>query len=36
MGATEGLPAAIRNLTTLARQAVTTYEQRYEIFNGSK
>ena len=36
MGALEGLPAAIRNLVTLARQAVTTYEQRYEIFNGSK
>ena len=36
MGATEGLPAAIRNLVTLARQAVSTYEQRYEIFNGSK
>ncbi|MCX6082460.1 MAG: hypothetical protein NTW32_23280 [Chloroflexi bacterium] len=36
MGGIEGLPAAIRNLVTLARQAVTTYEQRYEIFNGSK
>ena len=36
LGATEGLPAAIRNLVTLARQAVSTYEQRYEIFNGSK
>jgi hypothetical protein len=36
MGDIEGLPAAIRNLMTLARQAVTTYEQRYEIFNGSK
>ena len=36
IGAPEGLPAAIRNLVTLARQAVTTYEQRYEIFNGSK
>jgi hypothetical protein len=36
MGALEGLPASIRNLVTLARQAVTTYEQRYEIFNGSK
>ena len=36
MGALEGLPAAIRNLVTLSRQAVNTYEQRYEIFNGSK
>lgn len=36
MGGLEGLPAAIRNLVTLARQAVNTYEQRYEIFNGSK
>ena len=36
MGALEGLPAAIRNLVTLARQPVTTYEKRYEIFNGSK
>lgn len=36
MSAAEGLPAAIRNLVTLCRQTVTTYEQRYEIFNGSK
>ena len=36
LGAAEGLPAAIRNLVTLARQTATTYEQRYEIFNGSK
>lgn len=36
LGVPEGLPAAIRNLVTLARQAVTTYEQRYEIFQGSK
>ena len=36
LGTPDGLPAAIRNLVTLARQAVTTYEQRYEIFNGSK
>jgi hypothetical protein len=34
--AVEGLPAAIRNLVTLSRQAITTYEQRYEIFNGAK
>lgn len=36
MGVPEGLPASIRNLVTLARQNVTTYEQRYEIFNSSK
>ncbi len=36
MNSVEGLPATIRNLVTLARQAGTTYEQRYEIFNGSK
>ena len=36
LGTPDGLPAAIRNLVTLARQAVTTYEQRYEIFNGTK
>jgi hypothetical protein len=35
LGNTDGLPAAIRNLTGLARQATTTYEQRYEIFNGT-
>ncbi len=36
LGTPEGMPATIRNLTTLARQAVTTYDQRYEIFTGSK
>jgi hypothetical protein len=36
LGVPEGLPAAIRNLVTLARQTASTYEQRYEIFNGSK
>ena len=36
LGNTEALPATIRNLVTLTRQAVSTYEQRYEIFNGSK
>ncbi|MEI7848168.1 MAG: hypothetical protein WCK35_20385 [Chloroflexota bacterium] len=36
IGGVEGLPATIRNLVTLARQSVTTYEQRYEIFNSSK
>ncbi len=35
-GTPEGLPATIRNVITLSRQAVTTFEQRYEIFNGSK
>ncbi|MEW5939281.1 MAG: hypothetical protein AB1750_06455 [Chloroflexota bacterium] len=29
------LPAAIRNLTELARQAVTTFERRSEVFTGS-
>jgi hypothetical protein len=31
-----GLPAAIRNLTTLARLAVETYEKRSEVVTGSK
>jgi len=35
-GAIEGLPAAIRNLVTLARQAVNAFDQRYEIFSGAK
>ena len=35
-GAIEGLPAAIRNLVTLARQAVNAFDQRYEIFTGAK
>ena len=29
------LPAAIRNLTTLAREAVTTFEKRGEVITGS-
>ena len=29
------LPAAIRNITTLSRQAVTTYNRRTEAFTGS-
>ncbi len=29
------LPAAIRNITTLSRQAVTTYNSRTEAFTGS-
>jgi len=33
---TEALPAAIRNLVTLARQTVSGYEQRYEVFTSSK
>ena len=35
LGDAEALPAAIRNLTTLARQAVTTFERRSEVFTGS-
>jgi hypothetical protein len=35
MGDDAALPAAIRNITTLARQAVQTYEQRTEAFTGS-
>jgi len=35
MGDEEALPAAIRNLTTLARQAVTNFESRSEAFTGS-
>ena len=31
-----GLPAAIRNLTSLARLAVETYEKRSEVVTGSK
>jgi hypothetical protein len=36
VGNTEGLPATIRNLVSLARQATNTFEQRYEVFNGAK
>ena len=35
MGDEEGLKAAIRHLITLAREAVTTFERRYEMINGS-
>ena len=35
MGDEEGLKAAIRNLISLAREAVTTFERRYEMINGS-
>jgi hypothetical protein len=35
MGDEEGLKAAIRNLTGLTREAVTTFNRRYEMINGS-
>ena len=35
MGDEDGLKAAIRHLITLAREAVTTFERRYEMINGS-
>lgn len=35
MGDDAALPAAIRNITTLARQAVETYNRRTEAFTGS-
>ena len=35
MGDEDGLKTAIRHLTTLAREAVTTFERRYEMINGS-
>lgn len=34
MGDEEGLKAAIRNLISLAREAVTTFDRRYEMING--
>ncbi len=33
---TEGLPAAIRNLNGLTRQAVEAFDRRYEVIAGSK
>lgn len=36
LGDETGLPAAIRNLTALARLAVETYERRTEVITGSK
>ena len=30
-----GLPAAIRNVTNLARQAVEAFDRRYEVINGT-
>ncbi len=35
MGDDAALPAAVRNLTTLARQAVETFNRRTEAFTGS-
>lgn len=35
MGDEEGLKAAIRHLISLTREAVTTFERRYEMINGS-
>jgi hypothetical protein len=35
MGDEEGLKAAIRNLTSLTRDAVNTFNSRYEMINGS-
>jgi len=34
MGDEAGLKAAIRNLISLAREAVTTFDRRYEMING--
>lgn len=34
MGDEEGLKAAIRNLINLAREAVRTFDRRYEMING--
>lgn len=36
MGDEEGLKAAIRNLTGLTREAVTTFNRRYEMINGGR
>ena len=36
LGNTEGLPATIRNLTSLTRQAVETFDRRYEVIVGAK
>ena len=35
LGDDAGLPAAIRNVTTLARQAVEAFDRRYEVINGT-
>jgi hypothetical protein len=36
LGDEEALPASIRNLTTLARQATDTFNRRYEVINGTE
>jgi hypothetical protein len=36
MGDEEGLKTAIRHLITLAREAVSNFERRYEMINGSR
>jgi hypothetical protein len=36
LGNSDGLPAAIRNLNSLTRQAVTTFDRRYEVIVGVK
>jgi len=35
LGNSEALPAVIRNLVTLTRQAVTDFDKRYEVFNST-
>ncbi|HAE59405.1 MAG TPA: hypothetical protein DCG54_07845 [Anaerolineae bacterium] len=35
IGQDEGLPATIRNVVTLAREATATFERRYEVINGA-
>lgn len=36
LGAPEALPAAIRNLVSLNREAVNTFDRRYEVVSGAK
>ncbi|MCG2785385.1 MAG: hypothetical protein L6461_09810 [Anaerolineae bacterium] len=35
IGQDEGLPATIRNVVTLAREATAAFERRYEVINGA-
>jgi hypothetical protein len=35
IGNNEALPAVIRNLVTLSRQAVDAFDRRYEVFSGT-
>jgi hypothetical protein len=35
MGDEDGLKAAIRNLISLTREAVNTFDRRYEMINGA-